>query len=82
MTNKEKKYLEYIDERVYHCLERGIDKKQIAEYPTAVPISNILSGFLSFSIYAITSNVSSIIIGIWSANAFSFISSNIFILPV
>ena len=29
---KEKKYLEYIDERVYHCLERGIDKKQIAEW--------------------------------------------------
>ena len=32
MTNKEKKYLNYIDERVYHCLERGIDKKQIAEW--------------------------------------------------
>ena len=30
MTNKEKKYLDYIYERVYHCLERGIDKKQIA----------------------------------------------------
>ena len=32
MTNKEKKYLDYIDERVYHCLERGIDKKQIADW--------------------------------------------------
>ena len=32
MTNKEKKYLDYIDERVYHCLERGIDKRQIAEW--------------------------------------------------
>ena len=32
MTNKEKKYLDYIDERVYHCLKRGIDKKQIAEW--------------------------------------------------
>lgn len=32
MTNKEKKYLDYINERVYHCLERGIDKKQIAEW--------------------------------------------------
>ena len=32
MTNKEKKYLDYIDERVYHCLIRGIDKKQIAEW--------------------------------------------------
>ena len=32
MTNKEKKYLDYIDERVCHCLKRGIDKKQIAEW--------------------------------------------------
>ena len=32
MTNKEKKYLDYIDERVYHCLIRGIDKQQIAEW--------------------------------------------------
>ena len=32
MTNKEKKYLDYIDERVYYCLIRGIDKKQIAEW--------------------------------------------------
>ena len=32
MTNKEKKYLDYIDERVYYCLERGIDKNQIAEW--------------------------------------------------
>ena len=32
MTNKERKFLNYIDERVYHCLEKGIDKKQIAEW--------------------------------------------------
>ena len=32
MTNKEKKFLDYIDERVYNCLKRGIDKKQIAEW--------------------------------------------------
>ena len=32
MTDKEKKYLDYIDERVYHCLKQGIDKKQIAEW--------------------------------------------------
>lgn len=32
MTNKEKEFLNYIDGRVYHCLERGIDKKQIAEW--------------------------------------------------
>ena len=29
MTNKEKKYLDYVDERVFHCLKQGIDKKQI-----------------------------------------------------
>ena len=32
MTNKEKKYLDYINERVYYCLKRGIDKKQVAEW--------------------------------------------------
>ena len=32
MTFKEKKYLDYINERVYHCLKQGIDKKQIAEW--------------------------------------------------
>ena len=32
MTNKEKKYLDYIDERVHHCLQQGKDKKQIAEW--------------------------------------------------
>ena len=32
MTNKEKKYLDYIDERVYYCLQQGIDKKQIADW--------------------------------------------------
>ena len=32
MINKEKKYLNYIDERVYHYLQKGIDKKQIAEW--------------------------------------------------
>ena len=29
MTNKEKEYLDYINERVYRCLKQGIDKKQI-----------------------------------------------------
>ena len=32
MTDKEKKYLDYIDESVFHCLKRGIDKMQIAEW--------------------------------------------------
>ena len=32
MTNKEKKYLDYINERVYNCLQQGIDKKQIDEW--------------------------------------------------
>ena len=39
MTNKEKKFLDYIDERVYHFLERGIDKKQIAEW-----LDDVISG--------------------------------------
>ena len=32
MTNKEKKFLDYIDERVNQCLKRGIDKEQVAEW--------------------------------------------------
>ena len=32
MTNKEKEFLNDIDEKVYHCIQRGIDKKQIAEW--------------------------------------------------
>ena len=31
MTDKEKKFLNDVDEKVYHCLQRGIDKKYIAE---------------------------------------------------
>ena len=32
MTNKEKKFLNYVDEKVYHFLERGIEKNYIAEW--------------------------------------------------
>ena len=32
MTNKEKEFLNDVDEKVYHCLQKGIDKKQIAEW--------------------------------------------------
>ena len=32
MTDKEKRILDTIDETVYYCLQRGIDKKQIAEW--------------------------------------------------
>lgn len=32
MTNKEKKYLDYVNERVIHCLCLNIDKKYIAEW--------------------------------------------------
>ena len=32
MNNKEKEFLNYVDEKVYHFLERGIEKKQIAEW--------------------------------------------------
>ena len=31
MTNKEEKFLESVNEKVYHCLQRGIDKNYIAE---------------------------------------------------
>ena len=32
MTNKEKEFLNDVDEKVYHCLQKGIDKKQIAAW--------------------------------------------------
>ena len=32
MENKEKRILDIIDETVYYCLQRGIDKKEIAEW--------------------------------------------------
>ena len=32
MTDKEKKFLDSIDEKVYHCLQIGIDNVQIAEW--------------------------------------------------
>ena len=32
MTNKEKEFLNDIDEKVYFCLQRGIDNVQIAEW--------------------------------------------------
>ena len=32
MTNKEKEFLNDVDEKVYHCLQRGINKEQIAEW--------------------------------------------------
>ena len=30
MTNKEKEFLDNVDEKVYHCLQKGIDNVQIA----------------------------------------------------
>ena len=32
MTNKEKEFLNSVDEKVYYCLQRGIDNVQIAEW--------------------------------------------------
>ena len=32
MTNKEKEFLNDIDGKVYHCLQRGINEVQIAEW--------------------------------------------------
>ena len=39
MTNKEKKYLDTIDEGVNFYLKRGIDKKEIAEW-----LDDVISG--------------------------------------
>ena len=59
MTNKEKKYLDYIVERVYHCLERGIDKKQIAEWLDDViyNLSDDYSSELFYILYIIQDNL-------------------------
>ena len=32
MTNKEKEFLNDVDEKVYHCIQRGINEVQIAEW--------------------------------------------------
>ena len=32
MTNKEKKILEDVDKKVYHCIQRGIEEIYIAEW--------------------------------------------------
>ena len=39
MNNKEKRILDTIDESVYFCLQKGIDKKQIAEW-----LDDVISG--------------------------------------
>ena len=39
MTNKEKRILDIVDESVYFCLERGIDKKEIVEW-----LDDVISG--------------------------------------
>ena len=32
MTNKEKEFLNYVDEKVYNCLQKGIEEIYIAEW--------------------------------------------------
>ena len=32
MTNKEKEFLNSVDEKVYHCLQKGIEEIYIAEW--------------------------------------------------
>ena len=39
MKNNEKRILDIVDENVYHCLQRGIDKGQIAEW-----LDDVISG--------------------------------------
>ena len=59
MTNREKKFLDYIDERIYHFLERGIDKKQIAEWLDVViyNLSEDISSELFNILYRIQDNL-------------------------
>ena len=59
MTIKEKKYLDYINERVYHCLKQGIDKKQIAEWLDDViyDLSDDISSELFNILYRIQDNL-------------------------
>ena len=56
--------------------ELSMTENLIAEYPTAVPISSILSIFFESIYFFIVNKVSSIIIGIFSSNARFFISFN------
>ena len=39
MNNKEKRILDTVDEKVYFCLQRGIDKEQISEW-----LDDVISG--------------------------------------
>ena len=39
MTNKEKELLDSVDEKVYHCLQRGIEEIYIAEWLDEVIIN-------------------------------------------
>ena len=59
MTNREKKFLDYIDERIYHFLERGIDKKQIAEWLDVViyNLSEDISSELFNILYRVQDNL-------------------------
>ena len=59
MTNKEKKYLDYINERVCHCLKQGIDKKQIAEWLNDViyKLSDDTSSELFIILYRLQDNL-------------------------
>ena len=59
MNNKEKKFLNYVDEKVYHFLERGIEKKQIAEWLDVVisDLSEDTSSELFNILYRIQDNL-------------------------
>ena len=59
MNNKEKEFLNYVDEKVYHFLERGIDKKQIAEWLDDVisDLSEDISSELFNILYRVQDNL-------------------------
>ena len=59
MKNNEKRILDTVDESVYFCLQRGIDKKQIAEWLDVViyNLSEDISSELFNILYRVQDNL-------------------------
>ena len=59
MTNKEKEFLNDVNEKVYHCLQRGIDKNYIAKEIDDViyNLPNVTSSELINILYRIQDNL-------------------------
>ena len=59
MTNKEKEFLNDVDKKVYHCLQRGIYNVQIAEWLDDVisDLSEDISSELFNILYRVQDNL-------------------------